>query len=266
VQVYGRPTYSGTHEFFRNRVLGSEHDPERRQFAPTAKTFEKSEDLVRAVSADPTAIGYVGLGYMKPGVKALPLSDAEHEGAVLPDASSVRNGSYAVYRPLLMYTRGPPAGKVAAFLRFVLSQRGQSIVEKHGFIGSDAEASAVVDADVSSESAKAHTDVHRILFRQRSAELDAQALSALTGLAAELSAGEQRALIIGNADLRGSARANTELARRRAELVAEHLAGHGVARELLRVEAVSAARPLATNGTQSGRDLNRRVDVYLVRR
>ena len=266
VHVFGRPAYSGTHEFFQNRVLGERSDPARRQFAADTRTFERSDDLVRAVSADPAAIGYVGLGYLQGGVKALSLSDGDPRRAVLPDANSVRNGSYPVYRPLLMYTNGPPTGIVAAFLRFVLSTRGQSIVEKHGFIGSDVEASTFVNDDVLAESPKVRTDVHRILFRPRSIELDVEARRQLEALAAELSRGEHRALIVGNADLQGSAHGNTQIAQQRAELVAAQLAEHGVAPELLRVEAVSAERPVATNGTQSGRNLNRRVDVYLVRR
>jgi phosphate transport system substrate-binding protein len=266
VAVCSRPAYSGTHEFVQGRVLGQRADSARRQFVATRRVLEKSEQLVEAVGSDPAAIGYVGLGYVKSGVRAIPLRENASAPAVAPEASSVRDGTYPVYRPLLMYTSGPPTGAVAAFLRFVLSARGQSIVEKHGFIAGDAEGSTPVVEDDLGMRATVRSEVHRVLFRHRSVRLDAQALGTLAEISAELVQGRSRALIVGNSDLQGSQRANSELAQQRAELVAANLRASGVPSELLEVEAMSDQRPLASNGTRAGRDLNRRVDVYLVRR
>jgi phosphate binding protein len=266
VAVCGRPAYSGTHEFFQGRVLGQRTDSGRRQFVATRRVLEKSEQLVEAVSQDPAAIGYVGLGYVKSGVRALPLRENGSAPAVAPNPDSVRDGTYPVYRPLLMYTSGPPSGAVAAFLRFVLSARGQSIVEKHGFIAGDVDGTTPVDEDEFGVRATARSEVHRVLFRHRSVRLDAQAVGTLAEISAELVQGRSRALIVGNSDLQGSPRANSQLAQQRAELVAAHLRSSGVPPELLEVEAMSDERPIASNGTHAGRDLNRRVDVYLVRR
>ncbi|HMJ11107.1 MAG TPA: TonB family protein [Polyangiaceae bacterium] len=265
VSVLRRPAYSGTHEFFRSRVLSRPDEPVR-DFSPRGRVLEKSEQLVLAVSEDPGAIGYVGLGHLKPGVQALAVAENERARPVAPSASSVRDGTYPVYRPLLMYTNGAPSSASAAFLRFVLSERGQSIVEKHGFIANDVEGSGPLPEDELAAGAGASNKVHRVLFQNRSARLDAQAVGMLDDVAVELRRGRCRALIVGNADFQGKSRVNAKLAEQRAELVAAYLRDAGVTPDLLQVEALSDARPLASNATRAGRDLNRRVDVYLVSR
>jgi phosphate transport system substrate-binding protein len=44
------------------------------------------------------------------------------------------DGSYPIARELYYYTNGQPAGDTKAFVDFVLSPRGQAIVEEVGYI------------------------------------------------------------------------------------------------------------------------------------
>lgn len=75
-----------------------------------------------------------------------------------------------------------------------------------------------------------------------------------------------RVRIVGYADARGTAPANAELGRERAEAVVAALTGRGVARA--RMEAVSGgeADPAATNATAPGQAENRRTELVVTAR
>src|SRR6185503_3756135 len=142
VRLIGRPDYSGTHRFFEEKVVkrGDQADPA--SFAPTVEAVEESVAVVARVAADPHAIGYVGLGWVDDRVRAVPLAPGAGAAPVAPSTATVLDGSYPVYRPLLAYTRGAPAGAIAAFLRFVLGPDGQALVAAHGFTRADVDVDA----------------------------------------------------------------------------------------------------------------------------
>jgi phosphate transport system substrate-binding protein len=144
VRPLSRPSQSGTHVFFKQRILrkGNEAGPE--EFAPRTHFLEKSEAIVEAVRADRAAIGYVGLAFVSDGIKALALSLGASQPAVEPSAEGIRDGSYPAYRPLLMYTNGTPRGATRDFLRFVLSPEGQGIIVRHHFVASEADVEALL--------------------------------------------------------------------------------------------------------------------------
>lgn len=135
VTLYGRQSNSGTYVFFQEHVLGS------RDYAPTMNHMNGSAQIVEAVRKDPSAAGYVGIGYVLgedgkvlPGIRALDVAPAEGGPAVSPlDRAAVNSGTYPLSRPLLQYTNGKPAGDVARFLQFALSPAGQKIAEEQGF-------------------------------------------------------------------------------------------------------------------------------------
>jgi phosphate transport system substrate-binding protein len=53
---------------------------------------------------------------------------------VLPTKENIASGKYPLSRPLYLLTNGEPQGVVKTFTDFVLSQRGQEIVAKHGYL------------------------------------------------------------------------------------------------------------------------------------
>jgi phosphate transport system substrate-binding protein len=226
---------------------------------------EESRDLVAKVAADPDAIGYVGLGWVAPGVRALRLAPGEG-AAIAPSTATVRDGSYPVYRPLLVYTRGRPVGVVAAFLRHVLSAEGQALVEEHGFIRSDVDPDAVIPAAAEHEAAVAddRAPAARIGFGGGSARLSRRAGLELDAVARTALAGDRSILVIGHSDAEGDRDANDELAARRAEVVAWRLRRAGVPAARLVVESAGTSAPVATNQDRAGRHRNRRVDVFVV--
>jgi len=88
-----------------------------------------NQAVASTIARTPDAIGYVGLGFMSEGVKAV-----EYEG-VMPSKEVVLTGKYKLGRPLFMYTNGAPQGLAKEFLDFVKSAEGQMIAEEEGFVG-----------------------------------------------------------------------------------------------------------------------------------
>ena len=69
--------------------------------------------------------------------------------------------------------------------------------------------------------------------------------------------------VVGHTDSTGSDVYNQRLSERRAESVANFMTGQGVAANRLRTEGRGESEPRDTNSTQAGRQLNRRVEIYL---
>ena len=70
-------------------------------------------------------------------------------------------------------------------------------------------------------------------------------------------------LVVGHTDSIGLDAYNTELSRKRAIAVATQLHAAGVKDEYLGVVPMGEAQPIATNSTESGRALNRRVEFFI---
>jgi len=71
--------------------------------------------------------------------------------------------------------------------------------------------------------------------------------------------------VIGHADSSGSDTANLRVSRKRADLVANYLEERGVDPARIIVEARGEEQPRASNATAKGRELNRRVEILIVR-
>ena len=69
--------------------------------------------------------------------------------------------------------------------------------------------------------------------------------------------------VVGHTDSVGSDTYNQELSVRRANSVGDYLAAYGVPRERLRTEGRGESEPRATNDTEAGRQLNRRVELFV---
>lgn len=122
IVVVGRDSASGTREFFWEHVM------EKGTF--TAIMLEKNSNgaVYQTVSSTEGAIGYVGLGYLDDGVKAVTINGIE------PTIANVIAGTYPISRSLNMYTNGEPTGIALQFLKYLDSEEGQIIVADEGFV------------------------------------------------------------------------------------------------------------------------------------
>lgn len=122
IVVVSRDSSSGTFVTFTDVVL------RKREVRPDAILQASNQAVATTIAGTPGAIGYVGMGYLGPRLKALAVD------GVLPSRATVHSRRYPISRPLYMYTNGKPKGLVKRFLDFVKSKEGQGIVEEEGFV------------------------------------------------------------------------------------------------------------------------------------
>jgi len=132
IVLLSRESNSGTYVYFLENVvrLGKESDL---LLSPDTLLMPSSEGIGAEVRQNRNAIGYDGLGYVTHEEKMLAIARDDAGPYVLPSASSVNDGTYAIARPLYMYTAGEPTGAVASFIQWVLTE-GQVQVDDLGFV------------------------------------------------------------------------------------------------------------------------------------
>ena len=130
ISLYGRQPNSGTYDFMLEVVLKGDYSQKMRQMNGNAQ-------IVEAIRSDASAIGYVGVGYVKDDQSGLNVAKiaAKSGGEYISplDEKAVIDGTYTIARPLNQYINGMPTGKVKDFLQFELSDEGQKVVEEEGF-------------------------------------------------------------------------------------------------------------------------------------
>ena len=103
-----------------------------------------------------------------------------------------------------------------------------------------------------------------LLFDTNRAELKSGGVREVQKLADILKDNPQRTVSVeGFTDSTGTASYNQELSERRAETVRDTLAGMGVSADRITTRGYGRSFPVATNGTEAGRQLNRRVEVVI---
>jgi outer membrane protein OmpA-like peptidoglycan-associated protein len=176
----------------------------------------------------------------------------------------VRSGSYPLYRPLLLYTRGEPRGDLRRFLQFIVAGEGRKLVASHDFIAADVPEPVQRVPTAPGAAPAAPVRVHRILFAPGRVAIGPAAEPVLDLVVAEAGAGRTRLRVVGHADAQGRVADNRRLARARAEAVAAALVRRGLRREALVIDVPATDAPVATNETPEGRRANRRVEVEIV--
>lgn len=129
IMLYGRQSNSGTYEFLKDEILKGDYSQKMNQMNGNAQ-------IVEAIKADKSGIGYSGVGYIKDaaGITVLKVAAKKNGDYVSPlNISDVESGRYPVTRPLNQYISGNPSGKVMDFIKFELSAEGQKIVNEEGF-------------------------------------------------------------------------------------------------------------------------------------
>ncbi|NLF24853.1 MAG: OmpA family protein [Deltaproteobacteria bacterium] len=71
--------------------------------------------------------------------------------------------------------------------------------------------------------------------------------------------------VVGHADDAGTPTYNQRLAESRARAVSAYLSARGISMDQLHVSSYGSKRPIASNVTEAGRQLNRRVDIFIGR-
>ena len=132
VLALSRERNSGTHVYVLEEVVRKGKKDGTEEFAPTVLMMPSSQALEQEVAMSKTAIGYFGMGYLSPQVKAIRIKKSGEYAA--PTLEHAIDGTYPLSRSLLFYLPGEPQGMVKEFIDFVLSEKGQTIVQEMDFV------------------------------------------------------------------------------------------------------------------------------------
>jgi phosphate transport system substrate-binding protein len=133
IVLLSRESNSGTYVYFLENVIRLGDKESDLLFSPDTLLMPSSEGISAEIRQNPNAIGYDGLGYVTPDQKAVAIAREGGAPYVLPSVATVNDGSYAISRPLHMYTAGEPAGQIEVYLDWILHD-GQSLVGELGFV------------------------------------------------------------------------------------------------------------------------------------
>lgn len=120
IKLIIRPPSSGTHYYFRQRILEGE------DYSNISLTVATTDGVIDEVIDDKYAIGYGGIGYHENITLA-------NINGVAPTEDNVIKDKYPIIRYLYFYTPVTSTGPVKDFIDWVISSPGQNIVKKSGY-------------------------------------------------------------------------------------------------------------------------------------
>jgi len=132
IQLYGRNSVSGTYGYFKKKALC------KGDYRNNVNEQPGSASVVQSVSSSLNGIGYSGIGYRTSGVRAVALAKKEGQPFIEATPDNAVSGKYPLARFLYIYVNKHPNKPLPPlereFLKMVLSQSGQRIVVKDGYI------------------------------------------------------------------------------------------------------------------------------------
>lgn len=97
-----------------------------------------NEETRNKVASTPGALSQLSASWADgKTVFALALTDDDGGSAVPPTPENIVTGKYPMSRPLFLLTNGEPTGEAKVFVDFLLGERGQELVRKHGYLSLD---------------------------------------------------------------------------------------------------------------------------------
>ena len=130
LQLFGRNSVSGTYGYFKEEALC------KGDFKPNVNEQPGSASVVQSISSTLNAIGYSGIGYRTSSVRAVPLSKGGE--AYEANEENALAGKFPLSRFFYVYVNKAPNQPLspldAEFIKLMLSQQGQEVVMKDGYI------------------------------------------------------------------------------------------------------------------------------------
>lgn len=277
---------SGLLQAIEDRLLR----PTGQSLSPDAIYHSKMADLARAVQGDPFAIGLATYASSS-ATERLPLAGG-CGFTVHATRRGIKTEDYPLTAPMFLYLPARRLPKIARdFLSYTRGPAAQIVIRRAGFVDQAPEdipialqgerfANAIAQAEKTTPLADVQAIVERLgdhqrltttfRFRPGVAALDPQSQSNTQQLARALELGvyDGRALVfVGFSDGEGSAEINRAIALKRAEAVRDAVVNAAETADLsnltIDVEGFGEALPMACDESAWGRQVNRRVEVWL---
>lgn len=260
------------------------------RFAEDITRHALSSDLARAVVADPFAIGIAS--FAETGA-ARKLTLAGPCGfSLAANRRNIKTEDYPLNSPMFLYLPARRLPKVArAFLAYTRGPTAQIVIRRSGFVDQVSEevplrlqgarlanAIAAAGPETSLETLQGLVEtlrpMHRLTltfrFETGSTRLDAQSRSNVAQLVREIEAGlydERQITLVGFSDGDGPAPGNLRISEARAKAVRDAVLKNaeagGLTAERIQIAAFGEAMPMACDDTNWGRQVNRRVEVWI---
>jgi phosphate transport system substrate-binding protein len=132
IQLFGRNSVSGTYGYFKEEALC------KGDFKGNVNEQPGSASVVQSVSQSLNGIGYSGIGYKTSSVRAIALAKRGSSEFIDADEAHALDGTYPLGRFLYVYVNKAPNKPLQPleleFIKLVLSQEGQQVVVKDGYI------------------------------------------------------------------------------------------------------------------------------------
>jgi phosphate transport system substrate-binding protein len=262
IKIYARDDQSGAFDAFKGLVLAG------KPLTPSARRFEDSNALSGAVSGDPNGIGFVSMPYIH-NAKSIAVSE-KGTIALKPTLLTVATEDYPLSRRLYLYTPATARNKfMQMFVEFALSKQGQEVIAANGYVSQNILPAAQTVSNAAPEDYHLLTlNAERLpmdfRFQAGVSEQDNKAqidLDRIAGLIADQGGARARILLFGFADNTGTPEESQILSLSRAKIVESQLIQRGI--KPAAVRGFGSELPVASNDTNEGREMNRRVEIWI---
>lgn len=286
ISLHLRDMKSGLGQAVVDRVLR----PAGVRLAKGAVTHGSDRELVRVVSGDPFAIGIAS--YAESSLAQVLILRGSCGRALAPGRRTIKTEDYPLTAPMFLYLPARRLPKIGReFLTYLRSSEAQMVIRRAGFVDQSPEeiplnmqgnrlSNALLAAGEETGLAVLQTMLKRLggmkrlstsfRFEAESVRLDAQSRSNVAQLAHAIESGRydgRELLFAGFSDGAGPASGNATISLRRAEAVRTAIRAAAETanfdRLKLTVEGFGEAMPMACDDTAWGRNVNRRVEVWV---
>ena len=131
ITAVSREDGSGTRGAFIELFGIEEKDKDGNKVDKTTSSVQITNStsvMMTTVAENKAAIGYISLGSLNDTVKAVKIDGAE------ASVDNVKNGSYKIVRPFNIVTKDGLSEVAADFVKYIMSEDGQKVVEDNGYI------------------------------------------------------------------------------------------------------------------------------------
>lgn len=277
---------SGLAQAVEDRLL----KPTKKPLSPTIRRHKRGSDLARAISTDPFGMGIASFADTGTA-RALTLTGS-CGFSLSATRRTIKTEDYPLNSPMFLYLPERRLPKIAReFLAYTRSPAAQVVIRRAGFVDQtpelihlNAQGDRFANAIAASGEEVPLEEIQRVVevlsplarlttsfrFEAGSSRPDAQSRTNIQQLAQALEAGRYDAhqlMFVGFSDGDGNAAGNAKIAQKRAESVRDAVLKAAETANLDRIEisvqAFGEALPMACDDSDWGRQVNRRVEVWV---